>query len=368
MTDAAISEFLIVTINHSNAGFFAYVNFVLNQLLYCEAHGYIPVVFFGKHSVDGPNAYYDPAHGENMWDYYFEPVAGYTYSDIEARLADPRDPLTAANVHRLSVDKLWDLLERCPGSVYAYPHGHFKDKIDYDEAWYREQREKANRLIRQYIRVKPHVLSKVDAFYRTHFAGERVLGVQIRGTDKGTANSHPKLMRIIKPEEYFPHIDKYTQQHGQCRIFVATDQMQFLKEMRERYGNRIISLPASRSHSNLATFNVNYQQTRNYAKGEEVLMDCLLLSRCDYLLKCTSAVGEFAIYFNPAIESRDLNYIDDPHPWRTSFEVRFVKPFVLYCSGFTAARKTELRNAFRSFEQRARAFLGGSGRRPPFGE
>ena len=368
MTDAAISKFLIITINHSNAGFFAYVNFVLNQLLYGEAHGYVPVVFFGKHSVDGPNAYYDPAHGENMWDYYFEPVAGYTYSDIEARLADPRDPLTAADVHRLSVDKLRDLLERCPGSVYAYPHGHFKDKIDYDEAWYREQREKANRLIRQYIRVKPHVLSKVDAFYQTYFAGQRVLGVQIRGTDKGTANSHPKLMRIIKPAQYFPFIDRYTKQHGPCKIFVATDQAQFLNEMRDRYGDRIISLPATRSHSSLATFNVNYTATGNYAKGEEVLIDCLLLSRCDYLLKCTSAVGEFAIYFNPAIGSQDLNYIDDPRPWLTAINVKYLKPFMLYLNGFTAARKTDLRKAFRYCERRARSFMGISRRRPPFGE
>ena len=32
-----------------------------------------------------------------------------------------------------------------------------------------------------------------------------------------------------------------------------------------------------------------------------------LLSRCDTLLKCTSAVGEFAVYFNPAIRCIDMN-------------------------------------------------------------
>ena len=38
-----------------------------------------------------------------------------------------------------------------------------------------------------------------------------------------------------------------------------------------------------------------------------MLIDCLLLSRTNYLLKCTSAVGEFAFYFNPRLTGTDLN-------------------------------------------------------------
>ena len=51
-------KFLVITINHSHAGFFAYVNFALNQLIYAERHGFRPVVYFGRHSGDGPNAFY----------------------------------------------------------------------------------------------------------------------------------------------------------------------------------------------------------------------------------------------------------------------------------------------------------------------
>jgi len=51
----------------------------------------------------------------------------------------------------------------------------------------------------------------------------------------------------------------------------------------------------------------------NYRKGEDVLIDTLLLSRVDFLLKCSSSVGEFAIYFNPALSQRsiDLQYLTD---------------------------------------------------------
>ena len=34
-----------------------------------------------------------------------------------------------------------------------------------------------------------------------------------------------------------------------------------------------------------------------YRKGEEVLLDALLLSRCDFLVHSASAVAEFAIYW-----------------------------------------------------------------------
>jgi hypothetical protein len=37
------------------------------------------------YSVDGPNAFYAPEHGDNMWEYYFEPVPQVSYSDIQNR-------------------------------------------------------------------------------------------------------------------------------------------------------------------------------------------------------------------------------------------------------------------------------------------
>jgi hypothetical protein len=47
---------------------------------------------------------------------------------------------------------------------------------------------------------------------------------------------------------------------------------------------------------------------RNYRKGEDVLIDCLLLSRSDFLLRCQSNVGELATYFNPELPVIDLQY------------------------------------------------------------
>jgi hypothetical protein len=66
MPETERPRYLVISINHSHAGFFAYVNFVLNQLLYAERKGLAPVVYFGPRSGGGPNAFHDARRGENM--------------------------------------------------------------------------------------------------------------------------------------------------------------------------------------------------------------------------------------------------------------------------------------------------------------
>lgn len=52
------ADYLIIKINHSHAGLFAYVNFAINQIIYAEKNNLIPVVYFGQQSGDGLNVYY----------------------------------------------------------------------------------------------------------------------------------------------------------------------------------------------------------------------------------------------------------------------------------------------------------------------
>ena len=299
---------LLITINHSYAGFFAYVTFAINQLIYAEKHDYLPVVWFGPQSGDGPNAFYDPSHGENTWDYYFEPVAGYTYDDIRAMIVSTDNPLRETDVLRLSTEELWRLHREEPDSVYNYPYGYYRHKSRFDPEWYRAQREKAHRYISRYIRIKPQILEDVNRLQQRFGAGG-TLGVHLRGTDKGTAGAAPHLMRVVKPTTYFPLVDKYMDRYGLYTLFVATDQAQFVDLFRTRYGDRVLAADAIRSDSSVNPF----QQVgdRGYQKGREVLVDCLLLSQCDYLIKCTSAVGEYAMYFNPDLECIDTNHLRD---------------------------------------------------------
>ncbi len=307
---ADCGPFLIITINHSHAGFFSYVNFAINQLIYAEKHKLKPVVFFGRHSGDGPNAFFDEAVGENTWDYFFEPVSDASYPELLARVYDPDDPLESDDVRVLSHNELRLLHAGEPESVFAYPYGIYETRYEEVPDWYGIQRQKAQRVIGSRIRVKPQILAKVDGFAAQYFADDKTLGIHMRGSDKGSAHARPELMRIVKPSEYFPAIDAYISKHDSCRIFVATDQQQFLEQMVERYGDRIVSRRATRTTGHRNPFE---KKTASGAQlGEEVLIDCLLLSRCSFLLKCTSAVGEFAMYFNPDLKCLDMNHSAAP--------------------------------------------------------
>ncbi|MBL7197375.1 MAG: hypothetical protein ISS47_04710 [Candidatus Omnitrophica bacterium] len=305
------NKILRIRINHSYAGFFAYVTFALNQLRYCEENNYFPVVYFGPLSEDGPNAFYDERYGDNSWDYYFEPVGGISFDEIRRRIRDPKDPLSRENITELTTNNLWNLHAYNSKSIYNYPYGHYKDVHLGDmDTWYEQQRSKARYYLSKYVRPKEYILAKVEDFWAQHLEGFNILGIHMRGSDKGTQDSTPRLMRIVTPQEYFPHIDRFVRKSPNCRIFLATEQSQFVEEVRARYGDRVILRDVIRT-SKFGRGTCPFLSNKNdsYLKGEEVLIDCLLLAKSDFLLRCTSAVGEYAMYFNKNLKCLDLNRV-----------------------------------------------------------
>lgn len=68
--------------------------------------------------------------------------------------------------------------------------------------------------------------------------------------------------------------------------------------MQHRYGARVVLYHALRSHTAENVF-LNSSISDNYQKGEDALIDALLLSRCSHLLKPHSALSETAVYFSP---------------------------------------------------------------------
>ena len=75
--------------------------------------------------------------------------------------------------------------------------------------------------------------------------------------------------------------------------------------MQNRYGGRVVSTDCLRSTDHVAPFEM--RESTPYQRGEDILVDMLLLSRCDFLLKGVSNVGEMAMYFNPQLECKDLS-------------------------------------------------------------
>lgn len=280
----------------AGAGFFALVTYALNGIRWAEKHGRIPVVKFDGASTP---AFYDPTRGENVWEYFFEPVS--PWSSAEADQAE-RGGVPAVTLTKKELGHL---------------HHHDPDRVatfwSYDRpsdaaAWMRNKRELGRWYVATYIRVQPKIQEIVDAFWGQQLAGRPVLGVHIRGTDLEYADP-------LAPECYFACIDQRLAQPewADARLFIATDQVQFLELFLKKYQDRLVYRDCLRSATATAPFQMSTERS-GYMMGEEVLVDALLLSRCGHIIKGPAALGEYALWFNAGVDCDDLALESDFDP------------------------------------------------------
>jgi hypothetical protein len=288
-----------------SAGLCVHMTYALNGIKYAVERNWLPVIRFDK-SFD---AFLDPEHGDNVWDYYFEPPMGYSYADIRALIDAGRlDPSRLVRYQDLAPDGMtplklqWALhsgremfadFERIATFAYGEP-GLSLDQL---AGWMEARRALGRQYTARFIRVKRHVVDKVDSFYDRCMAGRRVVGVHIRGSDLSYAL--PSF-----PERYFEVLDPGLADDPNALVFVATDQQQYLEAFRERYRDRVLAFECSRSTDSTAPHLAGEKSP--YQLGEEALIDCLLLARTQHLVKCAASAGEYALYFNPELECTDL--------------------------------------------------------------
>jgi len=231
-------------------GMFASATEILGQLVLFE-EGEI-----GSLRVDFGNwgLYYDPQHGENWWDYYFEPI-------------------------QLGVENTSGILH--------------PSKKEYRKAFLKRirlTRRQVAAIVERYVRVKPHILKKRDDFAAREFDGFFIIGVHYRGTDKKTENP------LVPYEKVFKEIENRIPPDLPFRIFIATDEEFFLRSIETRFPGRVFSIPAHRSKG---AEGVHFLYKNSYEIGEEALLDCLLLSKCSFLIRTPSHLGLWSTYFSP---------------------------------------------------------------------
>ena len=214
---------------------------------------------------------------DNMWEYYFEPIKNINKKKIF--LSYNFRPYT---------DPLWPTKKK---NLMLF-----------------------NKIINDRIKIKNNIVTEVDSFVKNNFKNKNTIGVQCRGTNiMVSLNCVPHLFKKASVEEYFKGIDKLLQ-NGYNNIFLATDDERIFRKFKEKYPTLVTSYSKNRSESDRA---ICLYYSKNMLKipgkftprelGQEVLIDGLLLSRCDYLLHGESNVSTFATFFNPNIISKDLD-------------------------------------------------------------
>lgn len=239
---------------HNYAGFFSAFSGVLNNLYWCEKNNKIPVVYWGKSSM-----YYVPKgfHGAtNVWEYYFEPVSNLKYK--------------GESVH----NSPWNLA----GEYLNF----LKPTL--------EERKIGRRLIDKYIKLKKRVADKVDVFYQKYMRNKKTIGIHLRGTDK------PTETHLISPDVLIDAAIKYKG----YQFLIATDEVKLLKIAQKKLKGKIIYYDCYRSYSGKPLHHLSPDKAQS---GEDVLVEALLLSKCEKIIHTSSNVSIAVLYFNPDIES-----------------------------------------------------------------
>jgi len=236
---------------HPTAGLFSAFRYVLAALYTYENEKEKMAgleINFAKEGL-----YYDPLYGDNSWEYYCEPIR--FGSPEGARRGD------------------WRIVDSCPTSFHT-------------------SRKAAGAIIAKYIRVKPHITQKVDAITRA-WSENFVIGVHYRGTDKVEEvpkTRYQKVLQALDKVRGSLNVEKY-------KIFVATDESSFLDFMKQHFPNQVLCYEeAYRStDGNPVHFNKSLSP---YKKGEDAFIDCLLLSKCNFLIATSSHLSLCSSFFN----------------------------------------------------------------------
>ncbi|MDO4803810.1 MAG: hypothetical protein Q4A32_03200 [Lachnospiraceae bacterium] len=93
--------------------------------------------------------------------------------------------------------------------------------------------------------LKPSFLEELDEYMTAILGGKRTLGVLIRGTDYINMFKTGNRM-MSSPSEMVPMIDEWMEKYGYEKLFLATEDMDILKWMREHYKGKLLAVSQER--------------------------------------------------------------------------------------------------------------------------
>jgi hypothetical protein len=241
------------------AGLFSNVIYVLNHILIARKHGFIPFVDFQNF-----NTIYNEKKkigSYNSWEYYFKQLSNYKIKDIynSKKVIITNNNFTFDNeyYHKIQNTNICDIADDS-------------------------------------LKIKKIYIKEAQNFSKKYFKG-KILGIHYRGTSYKTSANHP--FPATKKQIIFA-CNKLMEKYKYDKIFLCTEDLSIFNTLVNEFKNKIIFLKdAYRSYSDDA-FKIYPRKKHRYRLGKEILVESLLLSKCDGFLYASSNVSEFIKYLN----------------------------------------------------------------------
>ena len=274
-------------IKSRDKGLFSNFLQVIQSLYLSDLDGRIPIVDWDIfwYSQD------DPYNGSNnVWEYYFEPVSSYRIEDVDF---DTDDVVVASKYRKKGKNipnwdkKCWDWKSKPPRNCLNNPSGKCRNFV--------------NNIISKHIKIKMPIMHKINNFYDDNLKDFNVLAVHIR-----CCNDLKKGIRDISLEQYIKVLEEHLSKNKNSRIFIATDYNPIINKFHDIFKEKLFYYDSHRSEDGFAAV-CGYSDPKERKRGgalmgEEVLIDTILLSKCNKLIHGTSNVSSSAMYFNKNIE------------------------------------------------------------------
>jgi len=141
--------------------------------------------------------------------------------------------------------------------------------------------------------IKPKLLSVVDSFCKDNI-NDKTFGVHVRTTDMNQV--HP-IYGVFTTEDYIRAIGEILKTEDISNIFVSADNTLSIHQIEKEFGNVVYFDSKIRPESHALWTSMN-----DSLYWEEIVIWCLILSRCNQLLCRVSNGSNAAILFSDTIK------------------------------------------------------------------
>ena len=239
------------------AGLFSNVIFVLNHILIAKKHNFIPIVDMKNFpTIYSENNKIHKTY--NSWEYYFENLNKYKLEDVynSSRVIFTSNRFYRSMTHEIN--------------------------------------SKNFEKIKKFIKVKKRHINFANKFFNKNFKNKKVLGVHYRGTSYKSSANHP-----FPPtkKQIINKVDGLLKRENFDKIFMCTEEKSYLELFKKKYKDKIFYVNSFRSNSDNA-FKLYPRKNHRYKLGKEILIETLILSKCNTFLHIDTNVSLFVKFFS----------------------------------------------------------------------
>ena len=240
------------------AGLFSNVIYVLNHLKIANQHNFIPFVDM-KNFFTIYNENNKVNKTLNAWEYYFSQVSNYSIDEI---YKSKKVIITNNNFYK--------------------DFSHNISNKDY------------RKLASKFFKINKKFIFYANKFIKNNFE-KKTLGIHYRGTSYKTSANHPfpaTKKQILKYCEIL--IKKYDYK----KIFLCTEDKYIFEELKKKFKEKICFLKNSYRSYHDDAFKKNERKNHRYNLGKEILIEALILSKCQGFLHAKTNVSEFVKFID----------------------------------------------------------------------